>query len=565
MSLNDLRIRSRILLLPLFPLLSILGVMFVAYMGLESQGRDLKAIASTAFRHSQETTRLAGLASQLHAELYRSITWYSVEVPKEAMAKALTANEKAQSTLGGHLDSMIADATWDAEDRVTLDAIKKAIEDYKSYIGSIMRMAEDDVNGATSFMWSAQDAFEKLQTQLESQVERQRNLVTARERAAEAAAMDNERLMAGIGIAALLLTILISFLVGRTISRPVAGMTVAMRKLAEGQLDVQLPPVGRGNEFAEMGAAVEVFRQNAIEVETNREREAERQREAEQHKRETMMAIAVDIEQSVRGAVNSAGSAVRGIQVVAEDLRDSAQRTNKQSFQVAVASEQTSSSVNSVAQASARLVSAIETITGKVTTSADIARRAVDQATATDGTVQNLLAASNRISDVIQLVGDIASQTNLLALNATIEAARAGDVGRGFAVVATEVKKLASETATATDEITSQVNAIREETERTVAAIAGIRTAISEVSGVLDEIRHAVADQGSATGEISANISEVAGAAQKVSSDIQEVQAIAERTGESALNMSGTAQQLNSEFDSLLSVVDSLVSRLKAA
>ena len=61
--------------------------------------------------------------------------------------------------------------------------------------------------------------------------------------------------------------------------------------------------------------------------------------------------------------------------------------------------------------------------------------------------------AAARIGEVIDLINDIAVQTNLLALNATIEAARAGEAGKGFAVVATEVKSLAIQTATATEEL----------------------------------------------------------------------------------------------------------------
>jgi len=81
---------------------------------------------------------------------------------------------------------------------------------------------------------------------------------------------------------------------------------------------------------------------------------------------------------------------------------------------------------------------------------AEVARRAVSEAKATDATVRGLAEAASRIGDVVRLIGEIAGQTNLLALNATIEAARAGEAGKGFAVVASEVKNLAGQTARAT-------------------------------------------------------------------------------------------------------------------
>ena len=124
---------------------------------------------------------------------------------------------------------------------------------------------------------------------------------------------------------------------------------------------------------------------------------------------------------------------------------------------VASAAEETSVNVQTVSAGTEQLSSSIAEIGRQVVTSAEIARKAVDEAGATDATMQGLADNASRISVVVDLIQVIASQTNLLALNATIEAARAGEAGRGFAVVASEVKSLASQTAKATDEIRAQI------------------------------------------------------------------------------------------------------------
>ena len=155
--------------------------------------------------------------------------------------------------------------------------------------------------------------------------------------------------------------------------------------------------------------------------------------------------------------------------------------------------------MQSVASATEELSTSVDEIGRRVRESNQIAEAAVVQAQQTDGRIGKLSRAAQEIGDVVKLITAIAEQTNLLALNATIEAARAGDAGRGFAVVASEVKSLASQTAKATDEISSHILGMQDATQELVAAIKAIGGTIGQISSIASTIASAVEQQSSAT------------------------------------------------------------------
>ena len=132
--------------------------------------------------------------------------------------------------------------------------------------------------------------------------------------------------------------------------------------------------------------------------------------------------------------------------------------------------------------------------------------RAAELSKSSNGEIEALAGAAQKIGDVVGLIQAIAAQTNLLALNATIEAARAGEAGRGFAVVASEVKSLATQTAKATEEIASRSPRSRSRPTKSVASVRTITATMQEVDGFTTAIAAAVEEQGAATEEISRNV-----------------------------------------------------------
>ena len=363
----------------------------------------------------------------------------------------------------------------------------------------------------------------------------------------------------------LLLALGVSMYVARGITRPLQRMTGAMKDLAGGKLDVEVPGIGRRDEVGEMADAVEVFKNNAS---ARRELEAE-QKETEgravARRKADMDRLANEFEGAVGQIVETVSSASSELEASAGTLTSTAERAQELTTMVAAASEEASTNVQSVASATEEMASSVNEISRQVQESARMAGEAVDQARNTNDRVGELSKAAARIGDVVELINTIAGQTNLLALNATIEAARAGEAGRGFAVVASEVKALAEQTAKATGEIGQQISGIQAATEESVNAIKEISGTIEKLSEISSTIAAAVEEQGAATQEISRNVQQAAHGTQQVSSNITDVQRGASETGSASSLVLSAAKSLSGDSNRLKREVGKFLSSVRAA
>jgi methyl-accepting chemotaxis protein len=359
--------------------------------------------------------------------------------------------------------------------------------------------------------------------------------------------------------------ILIGVFTSRSIVMPIKAMIAAMRKLAGGDNDVDIPAQGRKDEIGEMAETVQVFKDNAIEKVRLEAEQIESEKRAEAEKRATMNQMADEFEASVGGVVRTVSSAATEMQSTAQSMSATAEETSAQSTAVAAAAEQASANVQTVASATEELASSVGEIGRQVAQSSQIAARAVKDATNTDEQIQGLAQAANKIGEVVSLITDIAEQTNLLALNATIEAARAGDAGKGFAVVASEVKNLANQTAKATDEIGAQIGGIQSATKDAVTAIQGISKTIGEIDEIATTIASAVEQQGAATQEIARNVEQAATGTRDVTSNIGSVTQAAAETGAASGQVLQSASGLSEQSELLRGEVDSFVAKVRAA
>ncbi|WP_282609282.1 methyl-accepting chemotaxis protein [Pelagibius sp. Alg239-R121] len=356
------------------------------------------------------------------------------------------------------------------------------------------------------------------------------------------ASMRNTSLIASVVITLLIVVSLVFLLKWQAVT-PITNIKEVMSKLADGKLDTDVPYAQKADEIGQMAQALLVFKENAGEIDHMKAEEDRRKAEQDEKLKSELLGIADALDKEVKAAVSDTNEQAESMKTGTLEMNSVIGRLSDRTSVVAQGADRASGSIQTVASATEELSASISEITRQVSQASNIAQGASEEAERTDQTVGGLADAAQKIGDVINMIQDIAEQTNLLALNATIEAARAGEMGKGFAVVAAEVKNLASQTAKATEEISTQIGAIRSETEGAVGAIRSISGTIKQINEISESIAAAVGQQSSATQEISESVQNTVQHMTEVSSQVADVAGETEEVKQHSSNVMETAEQ----------------------
>ena len=327
--------------------------------------------------------------------------------------------------------------------------------------------------------------------------------------AAEANALIRSYRMAVVvaGVAGLALLVVLSWVLVARIRQSLSEVSGVARRIGEGDLSRPVQVSGRG-EVAEMMLAMQ-----------------------------QMQASLVRIVGEVR---LSSDSIATGSSEIATGNADLSQRTEEQASnleETAASMEELTSTVKNNADTAHKAAA----LAGEASRAAVQGGEVVGQVVST---MEEISAASRKITDIISVIDGIAFQTNILALNAAVEAARAGEQGRGFAVVASEVRSLAQRSADAAREIKTLIGASVEKVENGTQLVSEAGRSMEGIAAQVQRVSDLIGEISSATSEQTTGISQVGEAVTQLDQVTQQNAALVEQSAAAADSLRHQAAKL---------------------
>lgn len=506
---SNLRVRWKVLFAPGFMILVLIGVGTYALYEQRAHKSADEAMMAGPVRQAEAVGQFSDSAWATQVHLYRLMATVANENDTKKVKTLSETATKSLALMAQKLKALEDPAFDDGQTRQTITQLKSAVADYLKRGANVIDMADGDAGTAMVFMMGAANIFgaiEKLTGNLvsKSQEIRDQNIAT-----------NNDTLERQQTVLIVLLALsvlgggLASFAIGRGIANPISALVPELRKLADGDFNLQLTGLGRKDEVGQISDAIDMV--------------ADR-----------VGATIANIKLSANEVTNASAE-------ISTSTTDLSQRTEEQ----AASLEQTSASMQAMTETVKKNAENARQASELAGATRDIADRGGQVAAKTIDAMAKIQESSRNIADIIGVIDEIARQTNLLALNAAVEAARAGEAGRGFAVVASEVRSLAQRSSQAAKDINSLITHSNDQVKDGVELVNRAGDSLHEIVESIKKVTAVVAEIANASAEQSTGIEQINKALTQMDEVTQQNSALVEENAATAKTLEGQAKSMD--------------------